>query len=369
MPVTEIPVTLGERSYTVTVARGSIDHAHHHLAPWLTRGRAIIVTDATVAQAQLPRLSAALQAGGITPDAIILPAGESTKSWGQLSALCDALLDRGVERSETIIALGGGVIGDLTGFAAAITKRGCGFIQIPTTLLAQVDSSVGGKTAINTGAGKNLVGAFHQPVAVLIDPDTLTTLPRRQIAAGHAEVVKYGLIDDPAFFNWCEDHGRALIDGDIALAEQAIVGSVRAKATIVGDDERETSGRRALLNLGHTFGHALEAEAGFSDRLLHGEAVAAGCVLAYRYSAHIGLCGASDADRVAAHMAAVGLPNGLTPAGINASGAMLVAHMAHDKKASGGKVPFLLARGIGQTFLAKDIDLNDVAAFLDEQAR
>jgi 3-dehydroquinate synthase len=369
MGVTEIPVALGERSYSVTVARGSLDLAHQHLGPWLTRGRAIIVTDAQVAQAQLPRLSAALLAGGITPDPIILPAGESTKSWEQLSALCDALLQRGVERSDTILALGGGVIGDLTGFAAAIVKRGCNFIQIPTTLLAQVDSSVGGKTAINTGAGKNLIGAFHQPVAVLIDPDTLATLPRRQIAAGYAEVVKYGLIDDPAFFAWCEDHGGAILDGDIALAEQAIVGSVRAKAAIVGDDERETSGRRALLNLGHTFGHALEAEAGFSDRLLHGEAVAAGCALAFRYSARLGLCSVGDADRVAAHMDAIGLPSGLAPAGINASGAMLAAHMAHDKKASGGKVPFLLARGIGQTFLAKDVDLADVAAFLDGEAR
>lgn len=363
-----IPVSLGERSYEVRVADGALDRAGDHLAPWL-RGRAIIVTDEAVAAAQLPRLVAALERAGIASDPIVLPAGEATKSWEQLAHLCDSLLERGVERGDHVIALGGGVIGDLVGFAAAILKRGCGFVQIPTTLLAQVDSSVGGKTAINTAAGKNLIGAFHQPGFVLIDPTTLDTLPSRQVAAGYAEVVKYGLIDDPDFFAWCETNGPALLAGDGAARRHAIATSVAAKAAIVADDERETSGRRALLNLGHTFGHALEAEAGFSDRLLHGEAVAAGMALAFRYSVRLGLCPAEDATRVAAHLRAAGLPDGLAAAGIAADGSTLTAHMAHDKKASGGKVPFLLARGIGKAFLEKSVDLADVATFLDAEPR
>jgi 3-dehydroquinate synthase len=369
MTQTLIPVALAERSYDILVANGALQEAGRILVPWLKRGRAVIVTDESVAALHLPVLTAALAGQGITADPIVLTAGESTKSWGELARLCDALLARGVERGDHIIALGGGVIGDLAGFATAIVKRGCGFIQIPTTLLAQVDSSVGGKTAINTAAGKNLVGAFHQPAFVLIDPATLGTLPPRQLRAGYAEVVKYGLIDDADFFGWCEGHGAALIAGDAEARAQAIISSVRAKAAIVGEDERETSGRRALLNLGHTFGHALEAEAGFSDALLHGEAVAAGMALAFRYSVRAGLCAAGEAERVTAHLRAAGLPDGLAAAGIGASGATLVAHMAHDKKASGGKVPFLLARGIGQTFLAKDIDLTDVAAFLDGEPR
>lgn len=364
-----IPVALAERSYEVLIAPGALDAAHQHLARFLPRGRAIIVTDERVAETQLPRLATALTGGGIALDTIVLPAGEATKSWDQLANLCEALLERGIERGDHVIALGGGVIGDLTGFAAAIVKRGCGFVQVPTTLLAQVDSSVGGKTAINAAAGKNLIGAFHQPAFVLIDPDTLATLDRRQLAAGYAEVVKYGLIDDAGFFAWCETNGAAVIDGDRAAQARAIAHSVTAKAAIVADDERETSGRRALLNLGHTFGHALEAEAGFSDRLLHGEAVAAGMALAFAFSARRGLCPPEDAQRVAAHLRAVGLPDGLAAAGIAASGAALAAHMEHDKKASGGRVPFLLARGIGQTFLARDVDLAEVAVFLDDQPR
>jgi 3-dehydroquinate synthase len=361
-----IPVSLGSRSYEVRIADGALDDAAAQLGPWL-RGRATIVTDDAVAAAQLPRLAAALDAAGIPVDPIVLPAGEATKSWAHLAALADALLEKGIERGDHVIALGGGVIGDLVGFAAAILKRGCGFIQIPTTLLAQVDSSVGGKTAINTNAGKNLVGAFHQPALVLIDPTVLDTLPARQVAAGYAEVVKYGLIDRPDFFAWCEANGAALLAGDPAARRHAIATSVAAKAAIVADDERETSGRRALLNLGHTFGHALEAEAGFSDRLLHGEAVAAGMALAFRYSVRLGLCAADDAERVAAHLRSAGLPDGLAAAGIAADGATVTAHMAHDKKASGGKVPFLLARGIGRTFLEKSVDLADVADFLDEE--
>lgn len=366
---TIVPVALGDRSYDIIIGDGLLDKAGERLNPWLQRGRAIIVTDTHVAESQLPRLVASLESTGISAHPIILPAGESTKSWEQLSALVDALLRLGVERSEAIIALGGGVMGDLTGFAASIVKRGCEFIQIPTTLLAQVDSSVGGKTAINTPAGKNLVGAFHQPVAVLIDPTTLDTLPMRERRAGYAEVVKYGLIDDADFFEWCEANGDRLLAGEADARLHAIAHSVSAKARIVGADERETTGTRALLNLGHTFGHALEAETGYSDKLLHGEAVAAGMALAFRYSVRAGLCPGQDAQRVAAHLRRVGLPDGLAAAGVSADGEVLATHMAHDKKASGGKVPFLLARGIGQTFLDKAVDMADVTAFLNDEPR
>lgn len=368
MTDTRIPVSLADRSYDVILSKGGFARAGELLAPWLKR-RIVIVTDAEVASAQLPALRAGLAATGLPLHVITVPVGEGSKSWGELAKLCDALLALEIERSDHVIALGGGVVGDLVGFAAAILKRGCGFIQLPTTLLAQVDSSVGGKTAINAGAGKNLIGAFHQPSAVLIDPDVLDTLSRRQLAAGYAEVVKYGLIDNPGFFEWCEANGEALLSGDDSARRHAIATSVAAKAAIVADDERETSGRRALLNLGHTFGHALEAETGFSDRLLHGEAVAAGMALAFRFSAARGLCAAEDAARVSAHLKASRLPDGLVAAGVRASGAVLAGHMAHDKKASGGKVPFLLARGIGQTFLAHDVELEEVAAFLDSEPR
>ena len=259
------------------------------------------------------------------------------------------------------------MIGDLVGFAAAILKRGCGFIQVPTTLLAQVDSSVGGKTAINSRVGKNLIGGFLQPDLVLIDPNVLDTLDARQIRAGYAEIVKYGLIDDPAFFAWCEASAPPLIAGDARLRTHAIAYSVAAKARVVAADERETSGVRALLNLGHTFGHALEAETGFSDTLLHGEAVACGMALAFRFSAAQGLCAVEDAERVTAHLSGVGLPTTLAAARADAPGARLVAHMAHDKKMEGGRLPFLLARGIGQTFLAKHVDLAEVERFLDTE--
>lgn len=362
-------VSLGDRSYDIIIEGGALDFAGAHLGPYLRDKRAIIITDSNVATTQLPKLERALDGAGFAADAITLPAGEATKSWEQLAQLCDALLARGVERGDHIIALGGGVIGDLVGFAAAIMKRGCQFIQIPTTLLAQVDSSVGGKTAINAAAGKNLIGAFHQPALVLIDPNVLDTLPRRETASGYAEVVKYGLIDNPGFFDWCEANGVALLAGDPDARVEAIATSVAAKASIVTDDERETSGRRALLNLGHTFGHALEADTGFSSRLLHGEAVAAGMALAFRYSVRRGYCPTEDAERVSSHLLAVGLPDGLRGAGVSADGATLVQHMTHDKKASGGRVPFLLAHGIGKTFLDHDVDLNDVAQFLDEEPR
>ena len=361
-----IEVALGARSYPVLIEHGLIAWAAEHLHP-LARGRPLaIVADENVA-AHLATLTAALDAAGMAWRALGVPAGEASKSWATLAHVTDTLLDWGVERGDIVVALGGGVVGDLVGFAAAILKRGCRFVQIPTTLLAQVDSSVGGKTGINTRAGKNLIGAFYQPELVLIDPAVLDTLPPREVAAGYAEVVKYGLIDDAAFFAWCEANGAALLAGDAALREQAIAHSVAAKARIVAADEHETTGLRALLNLGHTFGHALEAQAGFDGSLLHGEAVAAGCALAFAYSARAGLCAAAEAARVSAHWRSVGLPDGL--AGTQASGATLVDHMRHDKKASAGRLPFLLARGIGATFLDRTVDLADVAAFLDAQPR
>jgi 3-dehydroquinate synthase len=361
-----VSVALGDRSYDVRIEAGLLARAGEALSP-VARGRTMpIVTDSNVLP-HLAALQSSLEAAGVASEAIVLPPGESTKSWAQLEALTDRLLDLGVERSDHVIALGGGVIGDLVGFATSILKRGCNFVQIPTTLLAQVDSSVGGKTAINSRAGKNLIGAFHQPALVLIDSQVLDTLPARQLRAGYAEVVKYGLIDDFAFFEWCETNAAALLAGDSAAREYAIAHSVAAKARIVGEDEHETTGKRALLNLGHTFGHALEAETGFSDKLLHGEGVAAGMALAFAYSARRGLCSAQDAERVAAHLRAIGLPDGLKAAGVTASGARLVEHMLHDKKMAAGTLPFLLARGIGQTFLDKTVDLKDVAAFLDHQ--
>ena len=367
--MTVVRVPLGERSYDIHIEAGALDRAGDLISDRARDGRFVVVTDANVADAQLPRLEAGLRKAGIAIDAIILPAGEATKSWGELARLSDALLERGIERSDNIIALGGGVIGDLVGFAAAILKRGCNFIQIPTSLLAQVDSSVGGKTAINTAAGKNLIGAFHQPSFVLIDPATLDTLPKREVGAGYAEVVKYGLIGNPDFFAWCEANGAALMAGDADARAHAIEASVTAKAETVAADERETSGRRALLNLGHTFGHALEAETGFSDRLLHGEGVAAGMALAFRFSAAQGIGPAEDAKRVANHLRSVGLPAGLDDAGIAASGATLVAHMLHDKKMAGGRLPFILARGIGQAYLDKTVALEDVERFLDAEPR
>ncbi|WP_242181995.1 3-dehydroquinate synthase [Sphingomonas sp. CARO-RG-8B-R24-01] len=361
--MTTIPVSLGARSYDVVIEEGLLARAADRLKPLARGRRMVIVTDSNVLS-HLATLQAALDEAGIASEAIVLPPGEATKCWAQLEALTDRLLGLGVERGDHVIALGGGVIGDLVGFACAILKRGCGFVQIPTTLLAQVDSSVGGKTAINSRAGKNLIGAFHQPALVLIDPDVLDTLPLRQVRAGYAEVVKYGLIDDPAFFDWCEANASELLEGAPAARAYAIAHSVAAKARIVAEDERETTGARALLNLGHTFGHALEAEAGFSDRLLHGEAVAAGMALAFAYSAAHGLSPAADAERVSRHLRAIGLPDGVAAAGISASADVLVDHMLHDKKMDAGTLPFLLAHGIGRTFLDTSVDLADVRAFL-----
>ena len=360
-----LSVPLGTRSYEVRIAQDLLGHAHEHLAPLARNRRMVVVSDETVWAAQGDRLAGGL--GAIEAVPLLIPPGEESKSWRVLEHVVDRLLELGIERSDHILAFGGGVIGDLAGFAAAIVKRGVSFVQIPTTLLAQVDSSVGGKTAINTARGKNLVGAFHQPSLVLIDPACLETLDTRQVRAGYAEVVKYALIEDAGFFAWLEENGPALLAGDAEARRRAIVRSVAGKARIVGEDERESTGRRALLNLGHTFGHALEAEAGFWDTLLHGEAVAAGLALAFGFSVERGLCPPADAERVRAHLAASGLPTGL--AGIEASGAKLVALMMSDKKREGGRLPFILARGIGSAFVDRDVDLRDVKAFLDRQPR
>ena len=363
-----VEVGLGARTYSVQIEAGLLDRAGERLEPFARGGRIVIVSDETVWALQGERLVAGLAARSIEAVPILLPPGEGSKSWTALSALVDRLLELGIERRDHLVAFGGGVIGDLAGFAAAILKRGCNLVQIPTTLLAQVDSSVGGKTGINVVAGKNLVGAFHQPAAVLIDPECLDTLPPRQLRAGYAEVVKYGLLGDADFFAWCEQSAEALLAGDPEARQRAIATSVAAKARIVGEDERETSGRRALLNLGHTFGHALEAETGFSDDLLHGEAVALGMALAFRFSAERGLCSAADAERVAAHLAAAGLPTRLSDPGIEAEASRLVAHMAHDKKASGGRLPFILARGIGKAFVDDTVEIDEVERFLAGQS-
>ena len=362
-----IEVGLGERAYPILIEAGLLDRAGAELAPYARDGRLIVVSDEIVWALQGERLAAGLAAAGIAAKPILLPPGEATKSWATLSILVDRLLELGVERSDHLVAFGGGVIGDLAGFAAAILKRGCNFVQVPTTLLAQTDSSVGGKTGINVDAGKNLVGAFHQPSLVLIDSACLDTLPPRELRAGYAEVVKYGLLGDADFFAWCEKNGDALIAGDADARHYAIEKSVAAKAAIVAEDEREFTGKRALLNLGHTFGHALEAETGFSDRLLHGEAVALGIALAFRFSVGCGLCPEGDAARVDSHLGAVGLPTRLDDIGIEASGETLAAHMLHDKKASGGGLTFILVRGIGQAFVDRGVDLDEVAAFLERQ--
>jgi 3-dehydroquinate synthase len=362
-----IPVDIAGRPYEVRVGTGLLASLVEQCRGRLRKRRVPVVTDVNVHALWGATIENTLHASGHEAAWRILPAGEASKSWDQLSATVDWLLAEEVERGDHVLALGGGVIGDLTGFAAAVLKRGCHFIQLPTTLLAQVDSSVGGKTAINTAAGKNLVGAFHQPSLVLADLAALDTLPERELKAGYAEVVKYGLLGDTDFFAWCDAHGAQMLAGDAALREHAVAHSVAAKARIVAADERETLGLRALLNLGHTFGHALEAETGFSDRLLHGEAVALGMVLAARFSAARGLLPRASADHVARHFAQVGMASELAGLGLDCDGRALTAHMLHDKKMDAGTLPFLLMRGIGEAFLAKDVALDEVAAFLDAE--
>ena len=362
-----IPVDIAGAPYEVRIGTGLLANLAGECGARLRKQQVPIVTDTQVHAAWGAVVEDSLRQAGHEPVWRILPAGEASKSWDQLTATTDWLLAQEVERGDHILALGGGVIGDLTGFAASILKRGCHFIQLPTTLLAQVDSSVGGKTAINTAAGKNLIGAFHQPALVLADLATLNTLPQRELQAGYAEVVKYGLLGNAAFFDWCEANGAALLAGDPKLREYAVAHSVAAKARIVQADEKETLGLRALLNLGHTFGHALEAQCGFSGRLLHGEAVALGMVLAARYSARLGLLDGAAPARITAHFAALRLPHEIAGLGLNCTGPALVAHMLHDKKMDAGTLPFVLMNAIGAAFLAKDVALGDVAAFLDQQ--
>ncbi len=366
-----IPVALAGRAYDVVIEEGLLERLAEAAAPFL-KGFAPSRPVPFVADTNTHRLFAAgidahLAAHGLGAEWFVVDPGEDAKTWGVLERLCDWLLALGVTRKDHVVALGGGVVGDLVGFACAITKRGVGFVQLPTTLLAQVDSSVGGKTAINTRAGKNLIGAFHQPSLVLIDPLVLGTLPDREMRAGFAEVLKYGLLGDGAFFSWLEANGNRVLAREPAALEHAIATSVAMKARIVAADERETQDLRALLNLGHTFGHALEAETGFSDRLLHGEAVATGMVLAAKYSARRGEISAADAARAEAAIAAAGLPARLADLGLACDGGSLVDHMRHDKKAEGTTLPFLLLRALGEAYVARDVDLTDIAAFLDEE--
>ncbi|MGX7952278.1 3-dehydroquinate synthase [Tsuneonella sp. HG249] len=364
-----IPVALAGRSYKVHIGRGLLEQAAEHSRDFVRGERVVVVADRDAWDFHGTRLQSAFAAVGQDTAIHLVEPGEPSKDWAGLASLCDWLLAQGVERGENIFAFGGGVVGDLTGFAAAILKRGCGFVQLPTTLLAQVDSSVGGKTAINTRAGKNLVGAFHQPSLVLADLSTLDTLPPRQLRAGYAEVLKYGVLGDRGFFDWLADNGAAVLALEDPALERAVATSVAMKAGIVAEDERETSGRRALLNLGHTFGHAFEAETGFSDRLLHGEGVALGLVLAARYSARRGLIKNEEATAVAQAVDAAGLPSEIAELGLDCDGERLANHMRHDKKMEGGTLPFVLLRSIGEAFLARDVELADVAAFLDEQLK
>lgn len=360
-----VHVALGERAYDILIGPNLIDDAGTILAEKFPGRRFGIVTDTEVAKAQLPRLVASLEFSGLTFSTITLPSGESTKSWEQLQYVVEGLLAAKLERNDLVIALGGGVIGDLAGFAASITRRGMDFVQIPTSLLAQVDSSVGGKTGINSPHGKNLVGAFHQPKLVLADLSALDTLPPRQFAAGYAEVVKYGLIDDPDFFEWLEANHAEIFAGGPARGE-AIARCCTHKARVVIEDEKEI-GVRALLNLGHTFGHALEKDTGYSDRLLHGEGVSIGMVLAHTFSNRLGLAPGQDSGRVAAHLRKSGLPTTLSDIpGTLGSTETLMAAIAQDKKVSRGALTFILTRGIGQAFIEKNVDPAKVSAFLED---
>ncbi|MDF1749795.1 MAG: 3-dehydroquinate synthase [Alphaproteobacteria bacterium] len=362
-----VPVALGDRAYDIHIGPTILAEAGTLIKSVLARPQVIVITDETVARLHLETLTESLRKAGVKQETIILPPGESTKSLERLSRLLDDIFDIGIERSSTLVALGGGVIGDLVGFVAAIALRGIDFIQIPTTLLAQVDSSVGGKTGINVPAGKNLVGAFHQPRLVLADISVLDTLSRRELRAGYAEVVKYGAIDDFAFFQWLETHGADLMAGDTAARIAAVETSCRAKARIVAEDEREEADRRALLNFGHTFAHALESATGFGSRLLHGEAVSIGMVMAFDLSARLGLCEGQDAARFTRHLAELGLPTGPNSVpGVVWSASDLVARMASDKKVKNGRLTFVLARGIGQSFVTQDVAVEDLTAILNE---
>jgi 3-dehydroquinate synthase len=354
MRIETVAVDLPGRAYEVRIGAGLIEQAGAEIAPLLRRPRLVIVTEETVAALHLAPLQEALRAEGIESTALTLPPGEATKGWAQFTRTVEWLLERQVERGDIVVALGGGVIGDLVGFAAAVVRRGVRFVQVPTSLLAQVDSSVGGKTGINTPQGKNLVGAFHQPALVLADTGALATMPARDFLSGYGEVVKYGLLGDADFFAWLEDNGPHLRDDAAALVD-AVTRSVRMKADIVMRDETE-QGDRALLNLGHTFCHALEAATGYSDRLLHGEGVAIGCALAFETSARLGLCPQEDPSRLRAHLAAMGMKTDLRDIpGALPGTAALVDLMGQDKKVVDGRLRFVMARGIGAAFVTSDV--------------
>jgi 3-dehydroquinate synthase len=359
-----VPVGLDGRAYEVVIGAGLIDQAGARIAPLLKRRRLAVVADETVARLHGERLGAGLAAAGIEARFVVIPPGEGSKSFACLADLSDRLLALELDRGDLICALGGGVVGDLTGFAAAIYKRGIDFVQIPTTLLAQVDSSVGGKTAIDTPRGKNLIGAFHQPRLVLADLDLLSTLPEREMRCGYAEVIKYGLLGDFAFFEWLEANGAAVLARAPDALAHAVARSVEMKAEIVAEDERE-AGRRALLNLGHTFGHALEAEMGFGEGLLHGEAVGLGMAMAFRFSAARGLCPGQDAARAERAIADAGLPVRMSGARAEPFAAdALIGHMVQDKKAEGGQITLILAHGLGQAFTEKAVDMAALKDFL-----
>lgn len=361
-----VHVPLDTRAYDIEIGQRLVENAGALIAPHLKRPRVVIISDETVAALHLGALTDALARENIASEALILPAGESTKSWPHLIRCVEWMLDQKVERNDVVIAFGGGVIGDLTGFAAAILRRGVRFIQMPTSLLAQVDSSVGGKTGINAPHGKNLVGAFHQPVHVLADVDVLGSLTKRDFLAGYGEVVKYGLLGKAAFFHWLEENGPALAAGDVEARIEAVRISCQMKADIVVRDETE-QGDRALLNLGHTFCHALEAATGYSDRLLHGEGVSIGCALAFEVSARMGLCAQEDPSRVRAHLKAMGMKTDLAdiPGDLPEADA-LVALMGQDKKVVDGQLRFILARGIGEAFVTSDVSSDIVHAVLKD---
>jgi 3-dehydroquinate synthase len=360
-----VTVNLGDRSYDIAVGERLLNSAGKLMSPLLKSKNVIVITDETVARFYLHRLSNALEDAQIHFRSIIVKPGESSKSLESFATLIEQIIEQKPDRKTTIIALGGGVMGDLAGFVASVLLRGVEFVQIPTTLLSQVDSSVGGKTGINSKFGKNLIGSFHQPILVISDVSTLSTLPKRELMAGYAEVLKYGLINNPAFFSWLEKNGAAILSGDVAATEQAILESCKAKAAIVAADEKE-SGVRALLNFGHTFAHALEAETGFSDRLLHGEAVAIGMVLALKASVRMGLCPQADLDKVIAHYQVTGLP--LSPRAIQKEWNVdaLMEHFTRDKKASEGRLTFILTKGIGKAFTSDAIEISALRAVLVE---
>ncbi len=362
-----VSVALGSRAYDVLIGADLLSEAGRLIAGRLGKGKCVIVTDENVARLHLPALEASLRAENRHAGSIVLPPGEATKSFRELAPLCERLLELGLERGDYVVAFGGGVIGDLAGFAAGILRRGIRFVQIPTTLLAQVDSSVGGKTGINTPQGKNLIGVFHQPSLVIADTKVLSTLPPREMRAGYAEIAKYGLLGDAAFFAWLEANWRSVFGNSGSALTEAIETSVKAKAAIVARDEHET-GDRALLNLGHTFGHALEAWTGYSDRLLHGEGVSVGMCLAFRFSEALGLCSAGTASRVSTHLTAVGLPTriGDIPGG-KANADELVRLMGQDKKVRDGRLTFILVRGVGEALITRDIETAQVEAFLVQE--